>query len=171
MVENGSVIVMDTSLVLAALISTLLLLTAIGLLIWHVRVWRAHQKEDLDAEELLYHKRQFGRRMQTSGTLGGLAVAMFVGYLLTLQREMRTYALALWIVVLLALGWVTILAVVDIFATRRHFNRMRCNYMIEQAKLKAEARRLQAMRGNGKPANQSLLGPEKPGPENTAGQN
>ena len=62
-----------------ALMSSLLLLAAVGLMVSHVRSWRAFQRTNLAAEEFDYRRRQFRRRMQTSAMLGILAVAMFAG--------------------------------------------------------------------------------------------
>jgi UDP-N-acetylmuramyl pentapeptide phosphotransferase/UDP-N-acetylglucosamine-1-phosphate transferase len=133
-----------------ALVSTLFLLIAVGLLIWHVRAWRAYQREDLDVEELDYRRRQYRRRMQTSAILGGLAVAMFLGTLLTFQLQSRTFTVVFWGVFLLVLAFVAVLAAADMVATRRHFHRARSDCLVQRAVLQAELRRIQAARGNGK---------------------
>ena len=113
-----------------------------------------YQHENLDAEELDYRRRQYRRRMQTSVILGGLAIAMFVGTLLTFRLPPRSLFVPIfWGVFLLVLGWVVVLAAADMVATRRHFRRVRSETLVERAILQAELRRIQAARGNGKPAN------------------
>ena len=46
--------------------------------------------------------------------------------------------------------WVALLALVDMWATKHHFGRLRHRCLVEQAKLEAEARRIRSVRGNGK---------------------
>ncbi len=138
---------------LLAIVSALFLLVAVGLLMSHMRAWRAYQREDLDAEELDYRRRQYRRRMQTSAILGGLAIAMYVGgTLLTFRLTSPMFTLLFWGIFLLVLIWVAVLAAADMVATRRHFNRVRSETLVERAVLQAELRRLQAARDSGKSA-------------------
>jgi phosphatidylglycerophosphate synthase len=132
------------------LVSAILLLTAVGLLVSHVWAWRAAERQGLDAEELDYRRRQFRRRMHTSATLGLLAVMVLVGYLLTLWLRSSLLALLFSASVMVLTCWVVLLAAMDIWATKRHFGRLRQNCLVEQAKLEAQIRRIQAIRGNGK---------------------
>ena len=128
--------------------SRFLLLSAAGLMVLHVRAWRRAQRQPLEPRELDYRRRQFRRRMQTSTLLGVLAVAVLVGPLIT---EPPLLVLAFWGAVLVVVLWVLLLAAADALATRLHFTRLRDDYLIEQAKLQAEIRRLRAIRGNGRP--------------------
>ena len=144
---------MDIDISSVIVVSVLLLLAAVGLMVSHVRSWRASQQAKLDAEEFDYRRRQFRRRMQTSAMLGVLAVAMLVGYLLTLWLGSRAFALAFWSAIILVVVWTCLLAVVDIWATKHYFGRLRHDSLVEQAKLRAEIRRIQAFRGNGKGKN------------------
>ena len=131
------------------MVSLFLLLCAAGLMISHVRTWRLFRRQDVAAEELDYRRRQLRRRMQTSAMLALLAVALFAGRLI-LTTGPPLLALIFWVGVLLVVGWVGLLALVDIWATKHHFGRLRQTYLIEEAKLQAELRRIQAARGNGK---------------------
>jgi hypothetical protein len=144
---NGSLPVDIWSL---ALISSLLLLCALGLMALHVRTWRRAQQQPLQPDDLDYHRRQYRRRMQTSAMLGLMAVAILVGQLATSRIESKLVVCGYWGVVLLMVGWVGLLAVADMLATKHHFNRLRQTYLIEQLKLHAELRRIRAARGNGK---------------------
>jgi protein-S-isoprenylcysteine O-methyltransferase Ste14 len=130
----------------ALLVSLLMLLVAAVLMLLHWRTWRLAQRQELEADGLRYRRHQFRRRMQTSGLLGLLGAALFVGRLITGPPLML---LLFWGAVLLVLGWVFLLAVVDIWATKHHFARLQRAYRIEEAKLQAEIRRIQAARRNG----------------------
>jgi hypothetical protein len=137
------------------IVSTILLLAAVGLMISHVRSWRTFQKESLEAEDFDYRRRQFRRRMQTSAMLALLAVALLVGYALPVWLGPAAVT-AYWIVVMAVACWVALLAAVDIWATRHHFARLRHHSLVEQTKLQAELRRIQAVRGNGKAGSKDI---------------
>ena len=130
-------------------VAVFLLLCAAGLMTLHVCAWRKSKRQELEASELDFRRRQFRRRMQTSAMLGVLAVAIFIGPLIT-ERGPPTLVFIFWGGTLLVVCWVGLLAVVDVIATKFHFGRLREKYLIEQAKLQAEIRRIQAKRGNGK---------------------
>jgi hypothetical protein len=142
-----------SSILSVAVTTTCLFVVAVAMMLWHVRAWRAHQQQELDAEEADYRRRQFRRRMQTSAMLAILAVAILVGYIVTMWLRSPTFTLVFWIMIVLALFWTSLLAIVDMWATKHHFRRMRDHCLIEQAKLRAELNRMQAFRGNGKGKN------------------
>ena len=102
-------------------------------------------------DEIDFYRRQFRRRIQTSAMLGILAVGLFVGELLTRWISSQLFFIIYWAAMLLLVIWVALLAAVDIWATKYHFGQLRHKCLIEQAKLHAEIRRIQAIRGNGKP--------------------
>lgn len=139
-----------SSIASVLLVSILMLATTAGMLYSHVRAWREYQQQQLDAEEYDYRRRQFRRRMQTSAMLGILGIAIFVGYVLTLWLKSPEFTVIFWIAVIMVLLWTCLLALVDIWATKHHFTRMRDHCLVEQAKLRAEIQRMQAFRGNGK---------------------
>ena len=116
----------------------------------HVRTWRRFRELELEPEEFDYRRRQFRRRMQTSAMLGLLAIAIFVGELLVAWIASVWFGMSFCVGMLIVVLWVGLLAAVDIFATKHHYNRLRQSYVIEQAKLQAELRRIQAKRGNGR---------------------
>jgi len=131
----------------AFLVSFFLLLSAVGLMLLHRRTWRLARREESDAGELDYRRRQFRRRMQTSGMLGLVAVALCVGQLI---GGPPLWMIGFWAGVLLLLCWIGLLALVDVWATKIHFGRMKQAYLVERAKLQAEVHRLEAIRGKGK---------------------
>jgi hypothetical protein len=133
-------------------VSVFLLVAAAGLMFSHVRAWRLVQQREanLDAEEFAYRRGQFRRRMQTSAMLGTLAVALLAGRWVTVPRVSATVFLVYWGIVLLLLVWLGLLAVADIVSTKYHYGRVRDEYVIEEAKLRAELQRIERIRGNGK---------------------
>jgi hypothetical protein len=135
----------------SGIVSLLLLTCAVALIVWHVRTWRDAREETLDSSELDYRRRQFRRRIQTSTLLAILAVAIFVGEVLTPQVGTRQFAVIYWGCVLLVLACVGVLAVADIAASRAHFSRLHQQHRAEQAKLRSELHRLHVREGNGKP--------------------
>ena len=135
----------------SSLISGLLLLAALALMYWHVSSWRKAQTSDLAADELDFYRRQFRRRIQTSTLLGMLAIMLFLGELLNLWIASRLFFIIYWAAALVFVAWVCLLAAADIWATQYHFGQQRQKCLLEQAKLHAEVRRVQAIRGNGKP--------------------
>lgn len=116
-------------------------------MLWHVRAWRVAQRSPLEEREREYRWVQYRRRMQTSAMLGLLAVAIFAGSFIT---GPPLAVLVFWAAVLVMLGWVTLLAAVDIVATKLHFGRLQQQYLLEQAKLQTELRRIRTARSNGK---------------------
>jgi len=153
MVEDGKVI-MDIWSTL--LISLLLLLAALGLMYWNVWSWQRARSADLAAGELDFYRHQFRRRIQTSAMLGILAVCLFTGEMLTRWIHSQPFFIIYWGAALLLVIWVALLAGVDIWATKYHFGQLRQKCLIEQAKLHAEIRRVQSLRGNGKPLGQGI---------------
>lgn len=124
-----------------------ILVSSLGLMVWHVWSWRWAKREDLAPAELNYRWRQFRRRIQTSAMLAILALAIFAAPWISAP----VYKLALIVGILILVLWVAALAIADLVATRFHFARLRDGYRVEQLKLEAEARRLRGLRGNGKP--------------------
>jgi hypothetical protein len=131
------------------LISLLLFLAALGLMYWHVQSWRRLQSADLGPSDLDFYRRQYRRRLQTSAMLGILAVDLLAGELLTFWINSQLFFIIYWSATLILVVWMALLAVVDIWATKYHFGKLKQKYLLEQAKLNAEIRRVQAVRGNG----------------------
>jgi hypothetical protein len=132
------------------LVSVLLLASAVAMMISHVRAWRNFRQQQLDAEEFNYRRRQFRRRMQTSAMLGVLAVALSAGHFLSFWLHSNWFELGFWGVTMLVAFWLALLALVDLWATKRHFARQQERSLVEQVRLAAEARRLMGGKGDGK---------------------
>jgi hypothetical protein len=160
----------------SAAFAGLLLLCAAGLLVWHVRAWRAQRRRNLEPEEREFFRRQFRRRVQTSTLLAVVAASLPLGqWILQMAGELRDAdwpkrAISVWVVVVaLLLAWVALLALADLWSSRLYFSRVRQRYWLEKTRLEAELRRIQGTGGNGKPSGDSRRkGPETkdqgPGP-------
>lgn len=133
----------------AALVSLLLLGCAAALMVAHVRTWRNAVGSAATREELDYRRRQYRRRMQTSAMMAILAVALFVGEWLTGMVASRWFAIVYWLAMLVVVGWVCLLALADVLATKFHYDRVRHGYMLERAKLEGELRRFHDAQENG----------------------
>jgi len=131
---------------IAAVISLLLFGCAVGLMVSHQRTWRVVRESETDEIELDFRWRQYRRRMQTSAMMGILVVAVFFGQLI---ERPPVLVVGFWGGVLLFVVWIAMLAMADYVASRHHFARLEHNYIIEQAKLHAEARRIRSVQGNG----------------------
>ena len=134
------------------LVGLLLILAAACFVRWHVRAWRAlaARARGMDPAELDFRRRQLRRRTQTSGMLGLVGIAMLVGRLLIVWRAHPTLILLFWGGVVLLVLWLGLLAVADMVATRYYFGRLRQSYLVEQARLRAQLRRMEKTRGNGR---------------------
>lgn len=123
------------------------LLFACVLLAMHARAWRA-ARDLADPRERDYRRRQFRRRMQTSGLLAMVAIGLLVGQLIP-KGTPPTLVVAFWAGIVLLVLWVALLAVADMISTKQYFGRVRAGFMVEQAKLQSRLRRMQAARRNG----------------------
>ncbi|MBN2295521.1 MAG: hypothetical protein JXM70_24035 [Pirellulales bacterium] len=135
--------------------SLFLLLAAAMLMGWHLKTWKTASEKIEDAKVLDYHWRQFRRRMQCSAMLVLLALAIFVGQWITSPPWL---VILFWCGTLLIVLWLSLLAVADIIMTIHHFQGLRADCLIQQAKLKAEANRIKSVGGNGRPKDEKPLG-------------
>ena len=133
---------------ITGLVSFLLLGCAAALMLSHVRTWRHAIGYAGTREELDYRRRQYRRRMQTSGMMAVLAIALFVGEWLTDTIASRWFPIIYWLAVMVLVGWVGLLALADIFSTKLHYDRLRHGAMLERAKLEAELRRVERSQAN-----------------------
>ncbi|HID78528.1 MAG TPA: hypothetical protein EYP56_21370 [Planctomycetaceae bacterium] len=124
---------------------------ATALLVAHVRAWQRVRcrADQLGVRELAFRRSQFRRRMQTSAMLAVLAIGLLVGRWIQSPPVAPLIFLIYWMVVLLLVIWMGLLAVADIASTKHHYGRIRDGYVIEQARLEAELRRRERIRGDG----------------------
>lgn len=130
------------------LLAVFLVLAAAGMMIGHLRTWRAALDQRMNDDEHDYRRRQVRRRMQTSGMLALISASLPIGVLV--MSTWPKIGAFFWGGVLLLVGWVGLLALADMWATKYHYGRVRRDNTIEEAKLQAELNRLQSIRGNGK---------------------
>ncbi len=135
----------------SVLLALLILLVAVWLMRSHVRTWQTVQRrrKELEPRELDYRRRQFRRRMQTSAMLGLVGIGILFGGLLIAWRARPWLVLMVWGGVMVLVVWLGLLAVADMVSTRFYYGRLKQDYRIEEARLHAELRRLQRIRGNG----------------------
>ena len=122
-----------------AFIVSLLLFGLCGLLLdSHRRTWRqAQNATDLAPREKRYALSQYRRRMQASGTIGLIGAAIAVGPIV----PRRPGPMSLYLAVLLAgCAWIMLMALLDFWATRQHFHRIRSEQVTAQVGLAMELR-------------------------------
>ena len=130
---------------------SLVLLIVSGVLMFtHWRSWRAIQQEELSQMERDYRRRQFRRRMQASGMIGIVGVALFVGAAFFLGRESLVpwiedivLIVTYWFAVVLITVWMVLLALVDIWATRRYVMQICEDDLLQQTRIHADLLRQQ----------------------------
>lgn len=120
---------------------------ASGWLWWHMRVWRVVQSQERDERELLFQSRRFRRRMQASGMLALLAVAISGGQHIDYRLHPSLFVFFWWGVTLLVF-WMCALAAADGVSTHLHAARIRREQCVARAQLEAEVKRLQAAAEN-----------------------
>ena len=131
------------------LMSLMIFASAAGLMVWHTRGWRVACREGLEPREHDFRWRQFRRRMQTSAMLGLAGLGLGVGRWLMVNHFSPLRITVYGTCILLLLVWIALLAVVDIWATHHHFDRIRHECLIEQAKLHAQLQRQRVIQSNG----------------------
>ncbi len=102
--------------------------------VWHIRTWEAFKATRPPRRELDFAWRQTRRRVKVSAMLGLVGVAAFVSQFF----ENPVLRIGIWAVVVMLVFWMTILAVIDVVAIRRHFAQIRSGQHAEQAKLHDE---------------------------------
>jgi hypothetical protein len=134
-----------------SLFALLLLAIAAALIVWHLKSWRIAQRLPAESPERAFAWRQFRRRMQTSGILAILALAIFAGQFVRSPAWLGPY----WLGVLLLVMWVLLLALLDIFAIHKHYSPIRAEHRNQLAALEARMRQFEAPSGPAPPtANQ-----------------
>jgi hypothetical protein len=111
----------------------------------HRRSWRdALEKADLPERVRRFVLAQYRRRLQASGMIGVIGALVAVWPLVPrLPGPMMFYVAVL----LAGCGWIMLLAVLDLFATRHHFRRLRDEQMTAHLQIILE------MKGQGKMTN------------------
>jgi hypothetical protein len=122
---------------IAAFIISLSLLGLSGLLIdSHRRSWAAaRDAAELPDRDKRFALAQYRRRMQASSMIGLIGVAIGGGPLV--PREPRPMALYL-AMLLVSCAWIMLLSLLDVWATRQHYQRLRMEQLAKQLQLALE---------------------------------
>jgi hypothetical protein len=127
------------------IIVSLVLLGLCGLLLdSHRRTWHhARDSDELSPREKRYALSQYRRRMQASGTIGLIGAAIALGPLVPHRPEPMTLYLA---ALLAGCAWIMLMALLDFWATRQHYHRIRSEQLTAQVQLARELRAAQNRR-------------------------
>lgn len=130
------------------MLGVLLVLLSAGLLVAHTRSWRRVQEEKPDARHLDFSRRQYRRRMQTSGMLGLAALGIVIGGLIP-PRAYPSLFVCWWCAVVLLIAWILLLALGDAVATRAHYGLLANQQRRQRTQLESELRNLRQQSSNG----------------------
>lgn len=122
---------------LAAFFVSLMLLGLSGLLIdSHRRSWReARESATLPERDRRFARSMYRRRMQASMMIGVIGAGIGVGPIVPRQPGPMALYLAMLVV---ACAWIMLLALLDVWATRQHFQRLRTEQLAKQLQLALE---------------------------------
>lgn len=98
--------------------AAVLLIVSAMLIARHLATWRRVAATSRDVDERHFAWWQFRRRVQTSGLLGTVGLAIFLGEVL----PWPTAKLVCWGAAVVFTVWMMLLAVVDLVATRVHLS-------------------------------------------------
>lgn len=125
-------------------------------LVWHSRSWRRHQQDrDATDAERLYYRRQFSRRVLSSGLIVFIGLLLPIGDQMAWKDHPGGWAV-FWMVVLGLATWVLLLGCRDLVSTRVHSRDAiaRLHSLREkQRELEQEVARIRARSPNGRPPN------------------
>jgi hypothetical protein len=114
------------------------LLVAAGLLLArHLIVWRRADHGGLADRDYEFHRRQYRRRMQTSGLLGLVGLLM----LGSLWIDDPLVGAVYWAGIAALVIWIALLAMTDWLASRLYYGRLAADQAVEHAAIKAEIAR------------------------------
>ena len=126
------------------LFSTAIVFGSLVLLAWHVKSWREADHGGLAERDQKFFRRQYRRRMQSSGMLGIIGL-LIPGHLWVRDNTM----LALyWTGVLGLLIWTMLLAVSDFASSRLHYGTQVANQQTEHLLLKREIEKFRQETGS-----------------------
>lgn len=112
-----------------------------GLMVWHIAAWRRAREEEADEPlERDFQWRRFRRRIQTSGMI--VLIGLALGAVMLIDPAKHPLLIGWFLLgMLILLLWIVLLAVADMASTRSHVTRMKHYHMVETAKLQAALRR------------------------------
>ena len=114
----------------------------VWLLVAHWRVWQKVRATAAEARELEFQRRRYRRRMQTSGILALLGLAMLGGQAIAADKHPSLFVY-FWCAVALLAVWAMALALADVISTRLYFKGLLRQQIVERAKLQAQLARIE----------------------------
>lgn len=116
------------------LFSAGLILTSLLLMAWHAKSWREADHGGLSERDAEFFRRQYRRRLQTSGMLGMIGVLILGHQWIPDNTTLALY----WTGVLGLLVWTVLLAAGDFAASRLHYGRQMVDQQTEHLLLQRE---------------------------------
>jgi hypothetical protein len=89
----------------------------LAMMAWHMSQWRASLRQATERRRLELLRRRFRLRMQSSGLMVAIGVAMLAAGTIDRRVQPSLYVYA-WVGIVLLVLWMLLLAVADIVLTR-----------------------------------------------------
>jgi hypothetical protein len=137
---------------LVATISGVLIVTGLSLIRAHLRTWdRQKNDSSLDHLDRTHYYSRYRRRMQTSAIIALLGLLIPLGVAVTpwLQQAAPRLFAVYWGTVLLMAGWVVVLGLGDMLATRVHSRIAMARVRQKQLELEKQISEIKQRRSNG----------------------
>ena len=124
-----------------------LIVVAAMMLVRNAMYWHSVRNDEMEEREHNFFHRQYRRRSQANSIIAIVGVAIIFGAWLNDSVMVAAY----WLGVMLLVGWMALLAVVDLVSTRMHYSRLHREQLETRALLEAELRQLRKRGTNGRP--------------------
>jgi amino acid transporter len=131
------------------LFGLILIVVAAMMLIRNTVYWHSVRSAEMKEREHNFLYRQYRRRTQANSIIAIVGVAIIFGVWVTDSVMVAAY----WLGVMLLVGWMALLAVVDLVSTRIHYSRLHREQLETRAILEAELKQLRKRGSNGRAKN------------------
>ncbi len=122
------------------------------LLIRNAMYWHSTQAAEMDERERDFLRRQYRRRTQANAIIAIVGVAIILGVWLTDSVMVAAY----WMGMVLLVGWMAMLAIIDLVSARTHYGRLHQDQLEARALLEEELREIRKRGSNGRPKTKPL---------------
>ena len=129
---------MPSSITSTVIFAALLLIVSLGMLTMHWNTWQAADHGGLPERERMFMQRQFRRRLNASAGIGLVGLLLISG--LWIPEESLVNLVYLCGILLLVV-WIFLLSLLDILATRLHYDRQQALQAAQIAVLQAAIKR------------------------------
>lgn len=117
-----------------------------GLLLWNVLSGRHSARREQDESIRRYEQALMKRRLRTSAAVGLVGLALIGGAWIAAPLSAALY----WLGILLAVLWITCVALADMVSARAFYQRMHAQQLAKNAALRTQIEQFRRRQGNGR---------------------